>query len=53
MAELKILIAALVGSFEISKTEDEKDLDIEWGIIARIYDGFKVKLRPVGGWRRE
>jgi hypothetical protein len=50
MAELKVLLAALIGSFEISKVEDERDLEIEWGIIARIYDGFKVKLKPVEGW---
>lgn len=45
-----MLVAALIGSFEVSETKDEKDLEIEWGIIARIYDGFKVNLKPVKGW---
>jgi cytochrome P450 len=47
LAEFKIMLAALVGAFEITKASDEKDLRIEWGIIARIRDGLKVNLKPV------
>jgi hypothetical protein len=41
------MLAALVGAFEITKAADEKEVETEWGIIARIYDGFKVSLKPV------
>jgi hypothetical protein len=47
LAEFKIMLAALVGAFEITKAPDEKDLRVEWGIIARIRDGLKVKLKSV------
>jgi cytochrome P450 len=47
LAEFKIMLAVLVGAFEITSAPDEKDLRIEWGIIARIRDGLKVNLKPV------
>ena len=50
MAEFKCLLAALVGSFEIEKTAEEGELEVEWGIIARMYNGFKVKFKAVDGW---
>jgi cytochrome P450 len=45
LAEFKIMLAALVGAFEITRAPDEKELRIEWGIIARIRDEFKVNLK--------
>lgn len=50
LAELKIMLAALVGTFEITKLQDEKRVETEWGIVARIYGGFKVNLNPVSSW---
>ncbi|KAF2676480.1 cytochrome P450 [Lentithecium fluviatile CBS 122367] len=50
LAEFKIMLAALVGSFDITRATDEREVKIEWGIIARIYDGLKVNLKPVRGW---
>ncbi|EUC40633.1 hypothetical protein COCMIDRAFT_41058 [Bipolaris oryzae ATCC 44560] len=50
LAEFKIMLAGLVGSFEIAKVADEKEVETEWAIIARIYNGFKVDLKPVSNW---
>lgn len=44
------MLAGLVGTFEITKVADEKEVETEWAIIARIYNGFKVNLKPVSNW---
>ncbi|EMD97896.1 hypothetical protein COCC4DRAFT_144123 [Bipolaris maydis ATCC 48331] len=50
LAEFKIMLAGLVGTFEITKAADEKEVETEWAIIARIYNGFKVNMKPVTNW---
>lgn len=51
LAENKSLLAQLIGSFEIKPPRGEtEDLDISWGITARMVGGLPVKTTVVEGW---
>ncbi|RDW77358.1 hypothetical protein BP6252_05411 [Coleophoma cylindrospora] len=48
-AEFKALLAALVGSFEIEAVDDPK-IKIEWGVVAKIRGGYRVRLKTLDAW---
>ncbi|KAI4164954.1 MAG: hypothetical protein LQ342_001587 [Letrouitia transgressa] len=49
-AEFEILMAGLVGKFEMVLAEPEKVVEIRGGITARPKDGLKVKMKVLKGW---
>ncbi|KAL9615244.1 MAG: hypothetical protein Q9167_000338 [Letrouitia subvulpina] len=49
-AEFEILMAGLVGKFEMVLEEPEKIPEIRGGITARPKDGLKVKMKILEGW---
>ncbi|KUJ07418.1 cytochrome P450 [Mollisia scopiformis] len=51
IAENKALLAQLIGSFDIKPPHGEtEDLDISWGITARIVGGLHMKTSVLEGW---
>ncbi|KAL8799600.1 MAG: hypothetical protein Q9182_005776 [Xanthomendoza sp. 2 TL-2023] len=49
-AEFAILMAGLVGRFEMELEDPEMEIKIQTGITARIKGGVKVRMRAVEGW---
>ncbi|KAE8442148.1 hypothetical protein EG329_003799 [Mollisiaceae sp. DMI_Dod_QoI] len=51
IAENKALLAQLIGSFDIKPSHGEKaDINIAWGITARMVGGLHLKTTIVEGW---
>lgn len=51
IGENKAILAALIGSFEFKPVGGKtQDIDIMYGITARIIGGLKVEVTVVDGW---
>ncbi|KAL9604660.1 MAG: hypothetical protein Q9219_000380 [cf. Caloplaca sp. 3 TL-2023] len=49
-AEFAVLVAGLVGRFEMELEDKEKEIEVSSGITARPKDGLRVRMRAVEGW---
>ncbi|KAL8719635.1 MAG: hypothetical protein Q9225_003383 [Loekoesia sp. 1 TL-2023] len=49
-AEFEVLMAGLVGRFEMELEDEKAELKIQTGITARPKDGLRVRMRAVEGW---
>ena len=50
IGENKALLAALIGTFDFKPAEGAEEIDILWGITARIIGGLDVQTAVVDGW---
>ena len=49
-AEFEILVAGLVGRFEMALEDPDRKIDIRGGITARPEGGMRVRMKALGGW---
>ncbi|KAL8727644.1 MAG: hypothetical protein Q9181_005627 [Wetmoreana brouardii] len=49
-AEFAVLVAGLVGRFEMELENKESEIKIQSGLVARPKGGMKVRMRAVEGW---
>ena len=49
-AEFAVLMAGLVGRFEMELEDAQAEVKIQTGITMRPRDGLKVRMRVVDGW---